>query len=811
MKLKFIVLVLIIGVLFSPILTAEKTGDKEEAVLSSVPSSTPGLFLLDQFLIDHLPGGYLYPFVFENYVPDATFLCEENNGFSLIDNPRVYFEGDSFVNFNWFYNGTNINSALNDGSPGVILPFSMVNSFQLHGESPLADKYGMNFISEMPQKNESRLTASSVLTDVGGYLFEFMIQPDHPSTRADRLYTHRRKIDSNYFLDYRLNKSFNRSQLTLGLSYFDIQRQFNDFNTFDSTYNTDGRLLMASTGYKKELRKGYYKFYGAFNYLDRSNQQAELGAYPQETIGKERLSLLAGFALKKNRFELDISLLFEKEDLTPFEKNFSKDLMDNDGDGIYPYGDSGELKTGRFTGTTINLDLNHRMFEGLFNGSVRIDTFAGLRYSGITGDEESRDFNTLFFDNNPYQVVLWTPGNKYTNSNMNAQAGIKIDAGLTRDISLAARLFLDYNGLYFDNSGNNLDFFTPAFDVGIHLFRTKRTSLLLFYGVLPYDIRENANFFLESNRPSGTIYRWNDINGDSIYQPGEEASIYGYTGGQYHYVDNDIAVPMKQRLLLQFSTPLSRNWTLNIKAMYKRIKNRFRIKFDKEYGFYETHEGQNLYFFTEPFRDYYLTNNGYEKEPFYAQFSFDISGKREHKWFFTFSFMAHMGMGDTAFGNGPGSNDIGILDESQANPNSWINGFGRLDGDRGFVSKSYFGYYLAKKLFLAVSLKYRDGNPFAFLNTLSNYNQQIIYYSTIKAENEKGVKGGPREDYIADVSIRLNYRFKLLHGEAEASLSVFNILDIGAELSEYVFSGGTRDAVELQIPRSIRFTLGWRF
>ena len=59
-------------------------------------SSEPGAFEFDQFLISHLPGGYFYPFIIENYVPDATFLIEENNGFSLMDNPRVYFEGDSF-------------------------------------------------------------------------------------------------------------------------------------------------------------------------------------------------------------------------------------------------------------------------------------------------------------------------------------------------------------------------------------------------------------------------------------------------------------------------------------------------------------------------------------------------------------------------------------------------------------------------------------------------------------------------------------------------------------------------------------------
>ncbi|MCP5047600.1 MAG: hypothetical protein GY940_10535, partial [bacterium] len=153
---------------------------------------------------------------------------------------------------------------------------------------------------------------------------------------------------------------------------------------------------------------------------------------------------------------------------------------------------------------------------------------------------------------------------------------------------------------------------------------------------------------------------------------------------------------------------------------------------------------------------------------------------------------------------------MGILDESQANPNSLVNGFGRLDGDRGFVAKSYFGRYITKQLFLAVSFKYRDGNPFAFFNTFTRHDQRIIYYSTIKAENEKGIKGGPREDYIADVSFKLSYKLKLFNRAAVLSLSFFNVLDFGGELSEYVYSGGLRDSVELQIPRSLRLTLNWR-
>ncbi|MCP5048292.1 MAG: hypothetical protein GY940_14065, partial [bacterium] len=787
MKLKCLLLIAIIFGLGGYGLSAE--AEEKDTYRTS-----PAVFQFDPFLVEHLPGGSFYPFFLENYAPDTTMLLEENDGFSLIDNPRVYFEGDSFIHFNWFYNGVNINSALNDGSPAVLLPLSTISGYRLQGENPAFSDYGLDFLSPTPRESYSKVTASTVFSDLGSYWFTFMIQPDHPSTRADRLYNERRRIDGNFFLDYQLSKKFDRSHLLFAVNYFDIRRQFNDFNTFDDTFKEDGKLFLLNTSFQKELSNGHYRLFALFNYLDRTNQQAELGAYPQETLGKERLALLAGFTLQKKRLRLTLSLQAEKEELTPFEKNFSKDLVDNDGDLTLPYGKTSEFKQGEFTATTLNARLDYPVSTRLFNRPFTVKTFADIRFTTLTGKEDSHDFNALLFDGDPYQVVLWNPGSDYSNTNLNANAGMNLAAHLSKKVTLLAKLFVNYNRLAFDHSANNMDFITPGFDVGLRfqLSKRKKSSLLLAYGILPYNIRENSNSFLEQDRPYGTLHRWNDANGDSAYQPGEEGSVSGTTGGRYHHLDPDLSAPVKERILLNFSTRFSPNYTLNIKAIYKKLKNNLRVRFDRDYGFYETHDGHDLYFFDQPFSDYYLGSGGYDKDPFYAQFHFNFKGRKANRWFYSFSFMAHMGMGDSAFGNGPASSDMGILDESQANPNSLVNGFGRLDGDRGFVAKSYFGRYITKQLFLAVSFKYRDGNPFAFFSTLTRHDQRIIYYSTIKAENEKGIKGGPREDYIADVSFKLSYKFKLFNRAAVLSLSFFNVLDFGGELSEYVYSGGLR-------------------
>ncbi len=371
-------------------------------------------------------------------------------------------------------------------------------------------------------------------------------------------------------------------------------------------------------------------------------------------------------------------------------------------------------------------------------------------------------------------------------------------------------MFFKYQQISVNHKENDLSALQLGYDLGVCL-KGRTTRLMLAYGEIPYDLATNLNFFLEQQRPTGTLFRWQDANNDFEYQSGETSTIFGYTGGAYHFLGDNISNPTHRRLLLAVSLPVFKGWIFKIKGLYKIIAHNYWVKHSENYGFYEEIGGKEIFFYDRPFKDFTLSNQTFDKDPFYAQALLQLTGGKKDRWIYSFSFLAHMGMGTTMFGNGPGANDFGLVDESQSNPNSWINGHGRLDGDRGYMAKMFFGWYWFKNLFLSVSIKYRDGNPFAFFEHLSKYEQRVIYYQTIKAEDEHGVKGGPREDYVADISIKLHYKFRLFNRNAAIGLSFFNWLDSGSELSEYVFSGGSRDAVELQIPRSFRLTLSYQF
>jgi hypothetical protein len=647
---------------------------------------------------------------------------------------------------------------------------------------------------------------SSVWPDLGGFIpgAESLVHP-HATSEEGRnalLYTGRRKMRSNVLMDFIFSKEIKNSLISLGFSYFDMVRQFNDFNEYDKMFEESSKTVLLHSKYELKFNDGLFGISAAFNSLVRDKNLSELGRLPQETGEKEKNSAFAGIWFKKGNMDLSLSYIYEKKDLMPSQMNFLKDLKDNDGDGFFPFG-----RWGAFSADVFRLTFDLPISFSFASKETNVDLFVDFRASSLKGDEVQHDFSPISFDRSPYLVILWEEGKAYRNSNDHGRAGAIFKISLYQNLTLFAKVLLQYSSLRFNLSENNIQNLSVGYDVGVTLFENKNPEILISFERMPYEFREDMNFFLEGQSPWGMIYHWNDEDSDLQFQEGEEEQIFGYTGGRFHSVDSDLRAPIKNRLLVDVHTRLSKKFSFNVKALYKKITHNLWIEHKEDYGFYETVDGKDIYFYSQPFQDYILTNYRFDDDPFYFQLLLNLTGKEEKKWFFSFSFMAHIGMGYTTFGNGPGANDIGILDEAQANPNSWINGYGRVDGDRAYVGKMYFGFYVLKNLFLGANLKYRDGTPFAFINTVQAYEQRVFYLQTIQAENWKGIKGGPRRDYLSDVSIKIRYFFKLFNWDAEIHFTLFNLFDFGSELSEYVFSGGTRLANELQIPRSLRVGL----
>lgn len=771
----------------------------------TLTASSLTCFSVSRFQIERIPGGLYFTTFFENLAPSTTFLIEESNGFALLDPPLVYFEGDSILQFSWSIDQFSTSSSLNPGTPGAIPPLGMVGQFELSRHSPLSWQHGMNFRLETPlllsSSSSLAINVSHVWPNMRGMIpgATFMLQPHATNEERDLLlYSTRRQFTQNMMVDLVYRPSLSSLGLIFGGTYFRAKRRFNDFNHYDRAFDEPGELFLFSAQAKKKFSVFDFELLSIINHISRENLTAELGRLPQETLSLNRTSIFSGITLSSSRLKARFSFLTEKNNLTPQTINFAKELKDNDGEGFLPFEKWGEFqaKTFRFV-LTIPFSFN-------LGPSLQGQFYTEMKHAQLAGSEVYHQFNPLLFNSEPYQVIIWGGERNWQNTNSYFRSGFMANYSWHRDLSLHLKIFIQPTWLRFARFENNLNFIQPGFDFGLALFEQRSNQFFLAYGLIPWEIRENLNYFLESNSPFGQIHYWEDKNQDKDFQAGEEGQLYRLTGGPTHLVSSRLKAPFNQRFLAIFKSSLSATFSLQLQGMIKQTKNNFWVKYKDNYGHFFFADDKSLYHLEKPATQFVLSNYPFEENPFYAELLLHVLGQKKEKWFFSFSFMAHLGMGYTSFGNGPTANDIGVIDESQASPNTWINGYGRVDGDRAFVGKMFFGFYLRPRLFLSATLKYRDGNPFAFIDAYRLEDEVILTLQTIQAENKKGVKGGPREDYLSDVSLQLSYSLPLKKGQLDLYVSISNLLDFGSELSEYVFSGGKRYALELQIPRSLR-------
>ena len=762
-------------------------------------------FVIDGFRLETQPGGYFYPNFLENLAPDAVWLTEESNGFGLVDRPKVYFEGDSWTQFSWHYAGYAVTSALDDGAPALQPPFLAIGSMALLGETPERRRYGFFFTprSPGPGSTVARVMVSTAFPNLGGYTaLGKLAVANHASLRAENLYTTRRRLDGNAQFDFGVEKNFRLSSLLLAGGYQGLERRFNDFNQRDAQFEESSERLQFLGRWQRRFAAGTLGLDLVINAGSRDNLFAEDGRYPQETYEQDKRSWLAGAAWSGPALDLRLSWLHERQELRPAVLDAGKDLRDIDGQGFFPF-----EKHGEFRADTLALAADSKLEFSWLGRNVEIAPFLDLSLVLHSARERTGAHNEIYFAGQPYLVYSWPGAGTYAyrNQRRQAAAGTLLGMEVGRRIGLHARLFMQYQALDFQGGGNTVSFLQPGGEAGLRFRLGRRASARLSFGVLPYEMGAGVSDFLEGERPGASIRYWADGNGDGLFQPGELGPVFGLSGGPAHVVGRDLKPSLRQRLELFFTTPVSSRFQLDVKALYKKIRRPLWTAFSGDYGHYEEIDGRSYYFLDHPVTAYELVNAPFAKDPFYAQFLVRVHGERERRWYFSFSFLAHMGMGYTAFGNGPEANDIGVISESQAFPNSWINGFGRVDGDRAFVGKIFFGYYLAPRLFLGGSVKYRDGNPFAFIDAFQRQGHWVITYQTIKAEDEHGKKGGPREDCIWDFNFKLGYDIVVFGKKARLELSLFNLLDFGGELSENAFSNDReRLANELQLPRSLR-------
>lgn len=190
-----------------------------------------------------------------------------------------------------------------------------------------------------------------------------------------------------------------------------------------------------------------------------------------------------------------------------------------------------------------------------------------------------------------------------------------------------------------------------------------------------------------------------------------------------------------------------------------------------------------------------------------------------------------MGVGYCGLGNGPGSNNVGVLSETTANPNTFLviknsiadgtkgryPAAGRYDQDRAYVCRLAFSYNINKWVQLGAVGNWTDGQPFAYyrlftptddrLSVTADPTQVAIVSGCSRGINPTDGNFGYRESAIFHIDLMARFRWTMMGHAAEAYVQSYNVYDFGNVLNEFCFPQGYQEGrgpnMCLTIPRGL--------
>jgi hypothetical protein len=145
----------------------------------------------------------------------------------------------------------------------------------------------------------------------------------------------------------------------------------------------------------------------------------------------------------------------------------------------------------------------------------------------------------------------------------------------------------------------------------------------------------------------------------------------------------------------------------------------------------------------------------------------------------------------------PTQNDQDLLGNLFVDPNAATEARGQLFQDRSHVVKLAGIYRFPARIHLGVIARYQDGQPFARLLIVPDLTQGR---TAVRAH----MNGGAAFSYVGTLDVRLQKAFTTRRSEVAAVVDVYNLPNLGNEVTEYVVSGAMfRTPTERQPPRSV--------
>jgi len=745
----------------------------------------------------------------DNSNPYTVYESETTGEWNLGDRNVFSVAGNSFKNTRYSLNGMRIDSRT---MPGHTLLHTSMDRTSLRLDYHDGE---LSFLDDTSQYQQIRLTGN--VGNLGGISpgTRQLINLFHSS--AEERTIDRRPMDMrNHILGagtldatVRIGSCYQHAYVTYGQRAITAFDQTGISGMYTSDYYTaqlDGELPLQS----EKARLNYFlvtqgsSAYGS-ELLYNANEQATMRAY--------QAGLYSNVYPDRNGTQVVVGMSYELQDLRHNDLSFSRNLIDQDGEAFDPW-----YADGRLHSVNLSVRYDQKLLPWL---RVHAEGYNSLLHFRPTTDSWT---NAIYAQS----IMDAAPASLYTYSWQSSS----FTAGLLENEALVIAENDFGNGLkLYGHVGVSLD--------GIVLGKGQSVITPNWLAKVALDYQPAWWFrFGVSVSHHRMSYTWDEVrylskdylNGEARFA---DNSLFITTGGMYHTPDKNLWMHQPSYAVLdlpvQFTFGKSRRHEIALLSSIRKYYNQWFTAFTdgvdanmlQQDGIWYMNEGVHDYTITTQPLDLMSSRVG-GRTPYYMSNTvrYTYNGR---KWYVMASWQSYLMSGISTLGNGPLHNNIGVLSESSANPNTYMalsegdmpyQGNCRLNQDKSFILRLQVTYNACKYFSIGFNGKFKDGQPFSNYRTLAytspfGYQQLALLNADAKGINMANNKFGKREDAFFNLELRATGRWWVRDIPMSLEVLCYNIYDFGTALNEYTFDEGfehARRTMSMCIPRGLLFT-----
>lgn len=529
-----------------------------------------------------------------------------------------------------------------------------------------------------------------------------------------------------------------------------------------------GEVVFSNLGYL--VHYGTNSSYGSAHYMNR-DEIADLTTF-SATIYGTRKGLTAGATYSLNKL---------KHKKLDFERN----IVDQDGESLYPW--TPDASTHEFSiylnyekSLSPSLSFHTEGYNSFISNIADKECWSSIVYELHPESNTRKNLYTIDWQSRSFIAAL-----------LENRVGVDFFRELYSWCNIKSSLDITLDGFLLKNKSHILPHLQTWLSVNVHPKPWFKAAINVGYERLSYTMEHIR--FLSNDYLNGRAYFGNSH--DLAYT----------TGGTYHNIErSSLSQPSLFALNIPFTFSYKRHEFMNYLVLKKFI-HPWMTSFNGNIS--DNGRFEDGIFYQNPGECRYTI--GYQPHNIMGGLPFFIGhiGRYSYngdKILVSVSWQSMMGASPSALGVGPAANDIGVLSESTANPNTHVvtenrkgkyPGVGRVDQDKAYVARISLGYNVCDWFSFNYMFKWTDGQPFSPIHICTSevempsgsYEQQAFLPTRSRGINPTDGNFGCRESAIFNFDVSAHFNWVWGDHKSRASLYYYNSWDYGNVLIEYMF------------------------